>query len=145
MLDYNTKELVRSYHKNTAKDDRLYVKQEIINGRTYDKYGVATVVSMIVDCWKVYDPSVKLFKYVYLGGISRQHPNDPQINIELGYEIAHENAMVNPVLKFEFDNMIDTISVLEMMETYINALPIEFIRTKEEIQLLNNKNINIFN
>jgi hypothetical protein len=136
MLDYNTKELIRTYHYNTAKEDRYYVKREVINGRTYDKYGVATVISMVVDLWKVYDPSVKLYKFVYVGGVSRQHPNDSQIDLEVGYELAHENAFVNPVFKMEFNAPIETNLVVTMMENYICGLPIEFIRTREEKNIL---------
>lgn len=140
MLDYNTKELVRSYHYNTTKEDRYYKKQEVINGRTYDKYGVATVTSMVVDLWKVYDPSVKLNKYVYVGGISRQHPNDTQIDVERGYELAHENAFINPVFKMEFQNMVSTELIVNLMKMYILGLPIEFIRTRQEIEIFNKKN-----
>lgn len=143
MLDYNTKEFVRSYHYNNAKEDRCYIKQEIINGRTYDKYGVGTVTSMVIDLWKVYDPSVKLFKYVYIGGISRQHPNDCRINTELGYELAHENAFVNPVFRMEYTEKIPTKLVILMMENYVAGLPIEFVRTRQEIEILKlSKSIN---
>jgi hypothetical protein len=135
MLDYNTKELIRTYHYNTAKEDRYYVKQEVINGRLYAKYGIATVASMVVDLWKIYDPSVKQYKYVYMGGLSRQHPNDTKIDIEMGYEVAHENAFTNPVFTFIYNEKLSTIGVLDLMREYVKNLPIEFIRTRQEIKI----------
>jgi hypothetical protein len=87
--------------------------------------------------WKVYDPSVKRSKYVYIGGVSRQHPNDTAVDIEMGYEVAHENAFSNPSFRFEYDEPVETVQVLDMMRLYTYGLPIEFIRTREEIELLN--------
>ena len=88
---------------------------------------------------KVYDPSVKSSKYVYLGGVARQHPNDHVITAEEGYEMANLNANLNPTIVLTYDTPADTRTLIQMMELYVMGLPKEFIRTKEEIAALETK------
>ena len=65
MLDFSNKEFVRSFHWSDISCDREMETTEIVLGRTYTKHGKGTATTVVVDCWKVWDPSVKLNKFVY--------------------------------------------------------------------------------
>ena len=82
MLNYGAKEFVRSYYYSDMKQQRFHVKRDIVNGRLCERFGTHTATTVILNMYKVYDPSVKSSKYVYLGGVARQHPNDHVITAE---------------------------------------------------------------
>jgi hypothetical protein len=132
MLDFSTKEFVRSFHSSDIKDERYAEKTEVVLGRTITKQGRCTATTVVVDLWKVFDPSVKLYKFVYLGGVARQHPNDTEISLKTGLEAAEEKAFSNPDFKCIFPEILEVADVVALMNFYISCMPIEFIRTKEE-------------
>lgn len=134
MLDYSNKEFVRSFTYSNLRKDRRISKQEVILGRTTTKYGTACATTMVTDLWKVWDPSVEQFKYVYLTGMARQHPQDITVKYADGIEIAHENAMINPVMTMVYDKPISFEQVEYMMEIYVSGLPVQFVRTRQEIE-----------
>lgn len=136
MLDYSTKEFVRSFHWSDMSDDRELVKTEVVLGRTYYKIGKGTATTVVTDCWKVYDPSVKLFKYVYFGGVARQHPDDTEITLKTGLEIAEEKAFTNPDFIFTFNDFVEISLVVDLMKTYASGIPMQMIRTSEEKKYL---------
>lgn len=136
MLNYGAKEFVRSYYYSDMKHQRFHVKRDIVNGRLCERFGTHTATTVILNMYKVYDPSVKSSKYVYLGGVARQHPNDHVITAEEGYEMANLNANLNPTIVLTYDTPADTRTLIQMMELYVMGLPKEFIRTKEEIAAL---------
>lgn len=134
MLDYSIKEFVRSFTYSNLRKDRRTSKEEVILGRTIIKYGTACATTMVTDLWKVWDPSVEQFKYVYLTGMARQHPLDITVKYADGVEIAHENAMTNPVMTMIYDKPISYEMVEHMMELYVYNLPVQFIKTHQEIE-----------
>ena len=134
MLDYSSKEFVRSFVYSNLKEDRRIQKREVILGREHIKLGTACATTMVCDCWKVYDSSVERFKYVYLAGVARQHPQDISVKYADGVAIAHENAMVNPVFTMIYDNPVQFEFVEFMMENYISQLPVQFVKTRQEIE-----------
>ena len=133
MLDFSNKEFVRSFTYSNLKKDRRIAKEEVILGRKYIKEGTMCATTMVCDCWKVYDPSVERFKYVYLAGVARQHPMDIMVKYSDGVEIAHENAMTNPVLTMIYNDPVSFEFVEYMMEAYVSSLPIQMVKTRKEI------------
>lgn len=134
MLDFLNKEFVRSFTYSNFKRDRRTFKDEVILGRVHTKHGIACATTMVCDCWKVYDDSVKQFKYVYLAGIARQHPKDRNIKYQDGVSIAKANAMVDPVFTLIYDKPACFEFIESMLEAYVSQLPIQLVKTKEEIE-----------
>lgn len=134
MLDFSNKEFVRSFTYSNLREDRRIQKREVILGREYIKYGTACATTMVCDCWKVYDPSVERFKYVYLAGVARQHPSDISVKYADGVEIAHENAMTNPVFTMIYDRPVEFEFVELMMSNYICQLPVQLVKTRQEVE-----------
>ena len=112
---------------------------EIVMGRTYTKHGKGTATTVVVDCWKVWDPSVKLNKFVYFGGVARQHPNDTKITLKEGLEVAAEKAFTNPDFMFTFQDLVDIDVIVSLMEVYASGVPKEMIRTSEEKYMMESK------
>lgn len=133
MLDFSNKEFVRSFVYSNFKHDRSVCKNVIILGREYCKIGTMCATTMVCDCWKVYDSSVKRFKYVYMAGVARQHPKDINIKYSDGVEIAHKNALDKPVMQLVFDEPIQFEAIECMMGDYISQLPIQMVKTKQEL------------
>ena len=134
MLDYSNKEFVRSFTYSNLREDRRTEKREVILGREFVKFGTACATTMVCDCWKVYDSSVKRFKYVYLAGVARQHPTDICVKYADGVSLAHENAMTNPVMTLIYDKPVQFEFIEYMMRCYVSMLPVQFIKTKKEIE-----------
>lgn len=136
MLDFSNKEFVRSFHWSDISCDREMETTEIVLGRTYTKHGKGTATTIVVDCWKVWDPSVKLNKFVYFGGVARQHPNDTKITLKEGLEVAEEKAFTNPDFMFTFQDLVDIDVIVSLMEVYASGVPMEMIRTSEEKNMM---------
>ena len=77
-------------------------------------------------------------------GIARQNPYDTVIDEETGFEIAIENAMINPVMTIEYNNEVKEDVVYGLLDSYVNGLPVQFIKTKTEIES-EGKNIKDYN
>lgn len=134
MLDFTNKEFVRSFIYSNFKHDRRMIKDEVIFGRVYTKQGIACATTMVCDLWKVYDPSVERFKYVYMAGVARQHPSDICVKYKDGVEIAHEKALTEPVLTLIYDKPVEYEFIEHMMEAYVYQLPKQMIKTKRELE-----------
>jgi hypothetical protein len=143
MLDYTNKEFVRSFTISNFKDDREISKEQVVNGRIYLAIGKKCATTVVIDLWKVFDPSVKSYKYVYLGGVAHQHPNDYAVKYQEGVEIAHERAMVEPSIVFETKEHMDFTRVEAIGRIYIASVPEQLLRTPQEVKLekLNTKYI----
>lgn len=144
MIDWSIKELISSLNWTNANEDREACKDVVINGRTYTKYGTVTATTGVALQYKVYDPSVKQSKYIVLIGIAKQNPGDVCLDKELGYELATERAMISPVATISFDSEVDDITMELFIRTYVNALPIEFIKTSQELKA-EGKDVNYYN
>ena len=138
MLDWTNKELIDIYHYSDYKTDRWISKQVKIKGRTYDKFGEKCATTVAILEYKVSDPSTNNFKTAFLVGVARQNPYDSVISLNEGYEIATENAMINPQMILVYDSRPSAEVIDYLVETFINSLPIKFVKTKEEIK--SNKN-----
>ena len=144
MIDWLSKELINNGSWNNIKKNRDQIKEERINGRLYIKLGVncATTVSYFV--YKVYDPSVKSFKYAYMLGVARQNPGDTVLDKNEGIRIAEQRAIENPSIVLIYDYIIPHGQLMNIIEQYVNTLPVKFIKTKAEMKAehrdLNNYN-----
>jgi len=134
MINWSMKELMSIYSYSNINDDRKCTKSVRINGRLYDKHGVDCATTAVALVYKVFDPSIKRSKFAVLVGIARQSPGDTVLIPEIGEEIATENAMINPVMMIEYSNKPNDDTIYNLVSSYIIGLPIQFVKTKEELQ-----------
>lgn len=144
MIDWLTKELINEWYWNNIDEDRSCIKSERINGRLYDKYGVDCATTAVGFEYKVFDPSINKYKYAILIGFARQNPGDTVLNKKTGYEIASENALINPSIMLVEDNEATEDFIYSIIDAYVLSLPIKFIKTKSEL-IKENKDLNIYN
>lgn len=137
-MDFIQKELVGIYYYTNADEDRYDVKSLRINGREYMKFGTVVATTAVAFQYKVFNPSVKHSEYITLIGVARQNPGDITLNKELGYEMAMENALINPVMTVKYNRKNDEDSINNLMRTYVAALPDPFIKTRQEIEASGN-------
>jgi len=144
MLDWLRKEFISEYVYSNIDEDRECVKSVRINGRLYDKYGVDCATTAVALKYKVPVPGVKQFKICYLVGIARQNPCDTIISKTTGYEIAKENAMINPIMTLEYNQEPQDNIIKMILQAYILGLPCQMIKTSQEIKS-EGKDITIYN
>lgn len=133
MLDWLRKELIDQYWYSNIDEDRSAIKEERINGRLYEKHGVDCATTAYALVYKVPVPGVKQFKFAILVGIARQNPNDIVITKEEGIETAKTNALVDPVMTFTYNKAPSKNVLNYIIRSYILGIPVQLIRTKEEI------------
>lgn len=144
MFDWLTKELIDSGSWTNSKESRHDIKEERINGRLYAKFGINCATTITYFVYKAYDPSSKTFKYAYTIGVARQNPGDTVLDTETGIEIAAKRAMIDPSMVLVFDHQISKYQLYKLIESYVESLPIKFVKTKKE--LMNDmKTLNIYN
>jgi len=140
------KELVNTFTYTTATQNRDVYADVSINGRRYRKYGTLQAVTFVGNLYKVgctgegYWPkedgpirTSKNEKTVLVIGMSKQHPYDTKVNKELGYEIATENMLTNPVIMIEVQGKFNKRRFVDIVESYLDTMKLEFIKTKGEI------------
>lgn len=143
-MDFLNKTLIGEYSYSDANTDRSCIKSVYINGRKYFKTGTKTATTVVAFQYKVFNPSINRSEYVTVMGVARQHTGDTTIDKETGLEIAAENALMAPVAKFTFpvECSADTIHLL--MQVYVEELPINFVKTEEELRL-NGNDLTVYN
>ena len=110
MGQYNlsTKEWVRSYAFNDIYTNRNDERRKVIKGRTTIELGTRIATSFVGNLYRVFDSSVESFKYLLLVGVARQNPDyDSPISVEEAEEVAAINSLLNPVLTYVVDEVID--------------------------------------
>ena len=140
------KELVNTFGYTTATQNRDVYADVSINGRHYRKYGTLQAVTFVGNLYKVgcsgegYWPkeqgpiqTSKNEKYVLVVGMAKQHPYDTKVNKELGYEVAHENALDNPCMVIEVQGKFTKRRFVDLVEYYLDTMKLEFIKTRGEI------------
>jgi len=129
-----TKDFIKTFSYTTASSNREGSAIVKINGRTYVKFGTFQAVTLVGNLYEVYDADVKRLKKVLLVGVSRQHPCDRKIDKELGYEVAHLNALTNPQMVIEVGSEFTNYNFKVFAKNYIDTLKLEFIKTNQEIE-----------
>ena len=133
-MDFLDKERVRTFDYTDYNSDRSDTMEERINGRFYIKFGTRTATTVVGVLYKDNNPGdEQVKKYTLLVGISRQHPCDVRIDKEQGIELAHVAALTDPVMKIDLYDDIDFYKFKDIARAYCSTLPVEFIKTKQEI------------
>ena len=138
------KEKVNTFVYTTATQNRDVYTDVSINGRRYRKYGTLQAVAFVGNLYKVGVPGEGYLKddgpvqnrndkYVLVIGMSKQHPYDTKVNKDLGYEIATENMLTDPIMMIEVQGKFNYYRFKNIVENYLNTMKLEFIKTKAEI------------
>ena len=106
MLDFLRKQVVDTFEFSNVATNRNFEKKVLVNGRTAVMTYAAPIAVMEGVLYKVYDHSVKSFKYVLHVGIGEQdvHENVTE-HIEELREKAAESMLMSPVITMTFDNV----------------------------------------
>ena len=131
------KELVWSYDWSDFNKDREHITREIINGRVWLKTGKHTSTAFVGDVYKLDASSDEPFNYVMLVGMSRQHPSERKATKNEGIEIASINAKMDPFMTIKYVNVPAYRDFAQIVEGYINNIPYQFVRTREEANQIN--------
>ena len=131
-MDFLGKELVCSYDWSDFNKERKHISKEIIDGRTWFKTGRYCSTAFVGDIYKLNSDSDESFKYIMLVGISRQHPNERKGSKNEGIEIAAQNAKTDPIIIMKFMNVPFYKDFKNICESYLNTIPYQYLRTKEE-------------
>lgn len=112
-LDWTTKELVKTYEMDDMFHARAYTDYVSINGHLYSHTGTVAALFFVGDLYKVYDPSVKSYKYVLVVGRSQQCLKDGtskeaklllKEKEDILVETASLNAKTDPIAVIEISN-----------------------------------------
>ena len=143
--DFLFKELVNTFAYTTATQNREAYTDVSINGRRYTKYGTLQAVTFVGNLYKIgvkgdgYYPREmgpikdRNDKYVLVIGMSKQHPCDTKVNKEIGFEVAMNNALNDPIMMIEINGKFNKKRFCNIVETYLSTMNLEFIKTKLEI------------
>lgn len=138
-LDMSTKELVHTYSFNNIYSNRAAQKESVIKGRTVIELGTKTATSFVGNLYRVFDRSVKSFKYLLLVGVAKQNPDmfnpDYVITEEDAEEVAALNAILNPVLSYVIDEPFKDDYFIDLCIVMDEMMPLTFVMTPEECGL----------
>lgn len=137
-FDMSTKELVRSYSYNDIYTNRNDERVSVVKGRTIVELGTRTATTFVGNLYKVFDSSVKSYKYLLLVGVARQsqYCNTP-VDEEEAVERAAENAQINPVLTYIVEQEFNDDYFIDLCIVMTEIMPTKFILTDEEMGIIN--------
>lgn len=137
-FDMTTKELVRSYSYNDIYTNRNSERVSVVKGRTIVELGTRTATTFVGNLYKVFDSSVKSYKYLLLVGVAQQsqYCNTP-VDEEEAVEKAAENAQINPVLTYIVEQEFNDDYFMDLCIVMTEIMPIKFILTDEEMGIKN--------
>ena len=134
MLDFLRKQIVDTFEFSNVATNRNFEKKVLVNGRTAVMTCTAPIAVMEGALYKVYDHSVKSFKYVLHVGIGEQdvHENITS-HIEELREKATESMIMSPVITMTFDN----VPKIDFNELCLNFLKVrntqDGMMTRQEV------------
>lgn len=135
--DFVSKELVKTLAYTTAGQNRDAYSEVVINGRKYIKTGTLQVVTVVCNVWKVLNKETNIYEYQALFGLSKQHPDDICINKDLAYEIANTNSFIKPFIQMQVNKRFGENTFRDIIRSYIADMDLEYVKTKDEINLQN--------
>ena len=110
MLDFLRKQVVDTFEFSNVATNRNFEKKVLVNGHTAVMTCAAPIAVMEGVLYKVYDHSVKSFKYVLHVGIGEQDVHENvQANVEELKEMAIESMLISPVITMTFDSYDDAV------------------------------------
>ena len=135
MLDFLRKDVVKSYSFNNVGMNRNFEKKVLVNGHTAVMTCAAPIAVMEGVLYKVYDHSVKSFKYVLHVGIGEQDVHENvQANVEELKELAIESMLISPVITMTFDNINpNEFSFDELCINYLKFRKSKAMMSREEV------------
>lgn len=131
-LDFLRKDLVETFYFTNADDSRTYVNREIVNGREVDVRGQVCATTLIGLLYRVYDPSVKSYKYVLHVGVANQDSADAVVDTEEEYEKAYANALMNPQIQYMIGDDYTLFDWKVFSLAVLSAQPKRLVLTDEE-------------
>ena len=132
-FDLLTKELVRTYTFNDIYCNRNDELRKVIKGRTIIELGTRIATTFVGNLYKVYDSSVKSFKYLLLVGVARQNQEyDSAITVEEAEEAAALNCFENPILRYYVEEPFSEDYFTDLCIVMREMMPVKFIKTPEE-------------
>ena len=133
MLDFLRKDVVKSYSFNNVGMNRNFEKKVLVNGHTAVIKCVAPIAVMEGVLYKVYDHSVKSFKYVLHVGIGEQDVHENvQANVEELKEMAIDSMLISPVITMTFDDDND-FNFSEICTNYMSSRKPKAMMSLEEV------------
>ena len=135
MVDYLSKEVEKVYSFSTISEDRFGAKLVKVNGRDYTKYGTYQAVTLVGILYNVFDPSVSHYKKMLHVGVAKQNPRDLVVSKNIAYEVAHENALINPQCVMGVGDNWRKQNFTEFARNYVSAMDLQFVKTAQELAL----------
>ena len=130
--DFVSKELVKTLAYTTASQNRDAYAEVVINGRKYIKTGTLQVVTVVCNVWKVFNKETNLYEYQALFGLSKQHPDDANVDKKLAYETANMNSFTRPFIQMQVNKCFGENTFRDIIRAYIADMDLEFIKTRDE-------------
>ena len=149
-LDWTTKELVKTYEVDDMFQSRTYTDYVSINGHLYSHTGTVAALFFVGDLYKVYDPSVKSYKYVLVVGRSQQCLKDgtsKEAKLQLKekedilVETASLNAKTNPIAVIEISNEEFDSIIPIFLQNLLAINKREFLNEDNNFGMLKDKNL----
>lgn len=149
-LDWTTKELVKTYEVDDMFQSRTYTDYVSINGHLYSHTGTVAALFFVGDLYKVYDPSVKSYKYVLVVGRSQQCLKDgtsKEAKLQLKekedilVETASLNAKTNPIAVIEISNEEFDSIIPIFLQNLLAINKREFLNEDNNLGMLKDKNL----
>jgi len=129
-FDFLTKELIDSFSYTTVTKNREAYSDVIIDGRQYTKWGTLQAVTIVgnlyEDCFG---------NRILMCGVSKQHPCDTKCDKQLAYEVAQAHALFCPDLVVNsVPEYLNKFNFAQMMSWYVDAMKLDFTKTRKEIE-----------
>lgn len=129
-FDFTHKELVETFNFTTITTNRKRYSDVIIYGRKYRKFGVIQSVTAIGNLFEDCNGN-----NILMIGISKQHPCDSKCDKDMAYSAAQEKAFANPdIVMYNVPKYFSNYNFRKMMKWYIDAMDLDFIKTRTEIE-----------
>lgn len=128
------KRLVAEYTISDIHTNRECEKETVNeDGRRVILLGKRCSATFGVKIYKLNGASANpLKRYVMFVGLSRQNPIDIKDDAELAEEIAHENAIVDPIMTIYLPKVLTLREVSDMVSPILDNLPEKLVMTSKQ-------------
>lgn len=128
------KRLIAEYTISDIHTDRECEKETVNeDGRRVVLLGKRCSATFGVKIYKINGASANpLKRYVMFVGLSRQNPIDIKDDENLAEEIAHENAIVDPIMTVHLPKVLTEREVSDMIGPLLDSLPDKLVMTSKQ-------------
>ena len=134
-LDFLRKDLIETFYFTNINDDRQCVNREIVNGREVDVRGQVCATTLIGLLYRVYDPSIKSYKYILHVGVANQGNADAVVDENEEYEEAYLNALLQPQIQYVIGEDYASFNWEAFSLVIMSTQPKRFVLTDNEVQI----------